>query len=73
MNLTTKERLLNKTYFLRTLKTIKENGYYLWKDEGEVFQKINGKFHGTNRGLLLISNITNKKFTELYFRLKYTL
>jgi hypothetical protein len=67
MNLTINQRFSNKIHFINTFKFIKEGGYYLWKDECEVFQKINNKFHGTKQGLLLIKNITDKKFVDKYF------
>jgi hypothetical protein len=71
MNLTIQQRHSNKLHFINTFSFIKEGGYYLWKDELKTFKKMNNKFHGTKEGILLVKNITDKKFVDKYFVISF--
>ena len=57
----------NKQFFLSVLKSLNENGEYVWIDYNEKFIKKENKLHGTKKGIQKVLNITNKSFIDKYF------
>lgn len=56
----------NDNYFLSVITMTKNGGYYFYHDINEVFRVINGKLHGTLKGISSVRKITTKKFSENY-------
>ena len=61
------QREENKRFFLNVKSLLRENGNWIWPDEMESFQLVNGKLVGTRRGINKVRRITDDAFVRRYF------
>lgn len=62
MRLTNDQKRANEQYFKQVIELLKEGGIYTYPDKMEHFTKLNGKLHGTKKGVREIQKITPKSF-----------
>ena len=64
------QREANKRFFINLIPLLDENGYWLWPNQLEYFEKRNGQLYGRSQAIEKVRRITDDAFVRRYFVVK---